>query len=412
MPAPHHEPTPIDYQEWLRDPHGCFARHRAEHWFAPFRDSEMSEVLEYEAVRELLGDDAHLRSFLGGYTEDLMRANPALGAEYIEEMATATRSSLINMEGAEHHELRALVGRAFTPRSVATLRPYLDDLASVLATQLEPGDDFMEKFARLFPAHALCRLTGIPDGDHEQFAGWIEVLSVQLSGPRLASLDEAGAARVRAVSRELKAYSRDLVAQRRAHPEDDLVSRLVHDAEGNVEDDAVVQLVTDLIFAGNDTTRNALGRMVMELSNCPHAWEAVAADPGLAAATVEEVLRLHSPTPGPVRQACTAFTYRDKSFAAGEVTALSTWSANRDEAFWGPTAARFDHTRPNANQHLAFGHGAHFCLGASLAREELRAALVALTAQIKNVRVLGAPPMHPVDGIYGPVELRITFERR
>ena len=406
------EPTAIDYQEWLGDPHGVMARHRAEHWWAPFEGSDISEVLEYHAVKELLGDDAHMQSFLGGLIERQMRANPVFDEAYIEEVSANSRNALINMEGDEHRSLRALVSRAFTPRSVATLRPYLEELANKLAAKLEPGDDFMEKFARLYPAHALCKLTGIPDEDHERFAGWIETLSVQLSGPRLAGLGAEEAAHVRDTGRQLKAYAADLIAQRRANPQDDLISRLVHDADGHQADGVVIQLITDLIFAGNDTTRNALGRMVMELAKCPHAWEAVARDPSLAANTVEEVLRMFGPTIGPIRQACAAFEYRDKTYEAGNISGLSTWSANRDEAFWGPNANAFDHTRENAGQHLTFGYGAHFCLGASLAREEMRAALIALANQLTALAVIGDPPMHPVDGIHGPIELRMGFRRR
>ena len=407
-----HEPSSIDYQEWLKDPHGVMARHRADHWYAPFAGSPITEVLEYHAVRDLLGNDEQMRSFLGGLIEGQMRQNPVFDEEYIAEVSANSRNALINMEGDEHRNLRALVSRAFTPRSVSTLRPYLKELAERLAADLQPGDDFMAKFARLYPAHALCKLTGIPDEDHEQFAGWIETLSVQLSGPRLVALGAEEAVHVRQTGRRLKAYARDLIALRRADPQDDLISRLVHDAEGNVPDGVVIQLITDLIFAGNDTTRNSLGRMVMELAKCPHAWEAVARDPLLAANTVEEVLRLYSPTIGPIRQAACEFAYRDKTYSEGHVSGLSTWSANRDEAFWGPSASEFDPARPNANQHLTFGYGAHFCLGASLAREEMRAALLALTRQVTKLAVIGEPPMHPADGIYGPVELRIGFVRR
>ncbi len=405
-------PTPIDYQEWLAAPHTTFDRHRAEHWWAPFEAAPVSEVLEYRAVRDLLGDDAHLRAFLGGYTEQIMRRNPALSEEHIQELGEGSRKALINMEGEAHHSLRARVSRAFTPRSVAEMRPYLGQLCERLAGDLQPGDDFMDIFARELPARGLARLTGIPEDDYERFIAWIDVLEVQLSGPNLTALDQAAADRVLAASRGLRGYCRDLIAERRARPQDDLISRFVHDAEGEVEDAVIVQLIGDLIFAGNDTTRNALGLMVFGLSHHPEIWDSVAADPSLAPAVVEECLRLHSPTPGPVRQACSAFEYRDKEFERHEVTALSTWSANRDEVYWAPNPHEFDPARPHSGQHLTFGHGVHFCLGASLAREEMRAALVALTARMANLRILETPPMHPADGIYGPVSLRLGFEER
>jgi cytochrome P450 len=99
-------------------------------------------------------------------------------------------------------------------------------------------------------------------------------------------------------------------------------------------------------------------------------------------------------------------------FTPGEVLGLSIWSANRDERFWGPTAPEFDPDREHSGQHMTFGHGTHYCLGASLAREELRAALVALSAEVTGLRIIEPPPMHPPWGIYGPISLKLDFRRR
>ena len=410
MPDPQ-RPTPIDYQEWLAAPHEVFARLRAEHWWAPFEGAPVSEVLEYHAVRDLLADDAHLRSFNGGYTERVMRSNPNLTEEQIAENMRTNSLALINTEGEPHHRLRALVARNFTPRAVAAMGPFLAELAEELAATLVPGDDLMQGFARELPARALCRLLGIRDEDHRLFAGWIDVLEVFGEHETLAALDAEGAARLRQVGRDMRAYSRMLVQELRANPKDDLISRLANDPEG-VSDDVIVQLLSDLVFAGNDTTRKMIGLMVIGLAHHADVWEAVAADPAIAPSVVEEALRLYSSAPGPVRQACSGFAYRDKAFAEGDVSALSIWSANRDEGFWGENASEFDYTRPDVNRHLSFGHGVHFCLGASLAREELRAALIALSRRITKVRVVEPPKMHPVGGIYGPISLRIGFEVR
>jgi cytochrome P450 len=270
----------------------------------------------------------------------------------------------------------------------------------------------MRTFARDLPARALCLLTGIPLEDHDRFVAWIDILEVQLAGPRLVSIGREESERVLRAQREMTAYCRDVVQQRRLAPRDDLVSALAAEIGDEFDETAIVTLISDLIFAGNDTTRNALGLMVMTLAEHPDSWEAVARDPSLAASVVEEVLRLQSPAPGPVRCVRGRLSYRDTTFEAGEVVLLSIWSANRDESFWGEDAGAFDPEREHAGEHVTFGHGPHFCLGAGLAREEMRAALVALTASIKDVRVLEVPEMHPPGSIYGPVELFIDFARR
>ena len=405
-------PMPIDNAEFERDPHAVLAKHRAMGWWAPLGTTPWSEVLGHEEVRELLSRDDRMTACLGEFVEQLMLANPELAPEHREATREVSRQSLINMDGERHHHLRSLVARAFTPRSVAALRPALERRAAALAAEMKPGADFMRGFARALPAQALCELTGIPANDRDRFVAWIDVLEVQLKPQALAALDRAGSEGVVRAHHELTAYTAALVAERREHPRDDLLSRFVQEADGEFDDAVIAGLVADLIFAGNDTTRNELGLMVMRLAEHPAAWERVYADAEYAPAVIEEVLRLDSTAPGPVRKACPAFTYQDREFRDGEVLVLSIWSANRDQTFWGETASQFDPDRENAGQHLSFGHGPHYCLGASLAREELRAALVALTREITDLRVLEPPPMHRPGSIYGPISLHLDFRRR
>jgi cytochrome P450 len=406
------QPQPIDNAEFERDPHAVLAKHREMGWWAPIGTTPWSEVLAYDRVRELLASDDHMAACLDEFLQQLMLANPRLTPEHVEISRALGRQSLINLDGERHHRLRSLVSRAFTPRSVAALRPLLEARAASLAAELETGADFMRGFARALPAFALCELTGIPAEDRDRFVAWIDVLEVQLKPQALLALDRAGSERVVRAYRELTAYTVALVAARRQHPREDLLSRLVREAEGEFDDATIAGLVADLIFAGNDTTRNELGLMVLRLAEHPDAWERVYAEPQYASAVIEEVLRLDSTAPGPVRKACPAFTYQGRDFPEGEVSVLSIWSANRDESFWGDDAHRFDPDRDNAGQHMSFGHGPHYCLGASLAREELRAALIALTGAVTALRVVEPPPMHPPGSIYGPISLKLDFRRR
>ncbi len=113
-----------------------------------------------------------------------------------------------------------------------------------------------------------------------------------------------------------------------------------------------------------------------------------------------------------MRRACQDFSHKGETIAEGTIAALSIWSANRDESFWGEGAGTFDAGREQLGRHLAFGHGPHFCLGASLAREEMGASLVALTRRLTRLRVVEAPTMPPVGSIYGPLSLCIAFDVR
>jgi hypothetical protein len=396
----------------MGDPHGCLASHRNSHWWAPFQDFPLAEILEYDAIRELLGKERRLVSYDAGYIGDSLKKNPAGGHEQLADMLASSRKALINLDGEEHERLRSLVAKAFTPASIAKLAPFMDEFASQVATGLRSGDDVMRNFVRELSTGILCRFLGIPAEEASTFITWIDTLEALTSPARLQGLDAEGMTGLIEADRDLHAFLRRMIRKARAEPRDDFISRLVAQAAATVDDETVVQLLSDVTFAANATTGSALGLMLLALSSHPEVWEAVASDPGSAGDVVEEVLRLHGPTPGPVRRVRETFEYRDRTFERGDVLALSIWSANRDERFWGQSADTFDPERAKKGEHLTFGHGPHFCLGAALARAELQAALVALTQQLCKMRVVGEPAMLPVGGVYGPLRLCMSFDRR
>ena len=411
-PTPHDHPAPIQPGEFARDPFACLAKHRAAGWWAPIAGMDLVEVLDYEAVRELLGRDGELVAHDGAYFDGVRARNPEIVPALIERSRERNARTLINMDGDEHRRLRSLVARAFTPRSVAALAPAIEAQAEALCASLQPGDDFMAGFARQLPARSLCALTGIPDADRQRFIAWIDLLEAQASPEALLRMSRSESEQLLAAQLEFDAYCLGLIRGRRSHPQDDLVSRLVREAEGEFDDGILAGVIGDLIFAGNNPMRNGLGLMVMTLADLPEVWERTASEPEFAGRVVEELLRLESPAPGPVRRAACPVAHRGHTFAEGAVLALSIWSSNRDERLWGETADRFDAEREHSGEHLSFGHGAHYCLGASLAREELRAALVVLTHRLTRLRLVAPPEMHLPGGIYGPRRLLVEFERR
>src|SRR6185437_9946287 len=138
-------------------------------------------------------------------------------------------------------------------------------------------------------------LTGIPRADQARFIAWIDLLEAQASPEALLRLTRAESEQLLAAQLEFDAYCLALIDERRTKPQDDLVSRLVHEAAGEFEDAVLAGLIGDLIFAGNNPMRNGLGMLVLTLARLPEVWERAAAEPAYAAAVVEEVLRLQSP---------------------------------------------------------------------------------------------------------------------
>jgi cytochrome P450 len=304
-----------------------------------------------------------------------------------------------------------LFSRTFTPRNVASLRSFVHDRALDLVDALEPGSDFVPGFAAEVPALTLCELIGIPADDRAEYVGWVAAQSSMLGLTTLMTMTPAHAERYARINNSVDEYTVALIEARRQDPRDDLVSRLVTDPECPLDDRALAVNLNTFLFAGNDTTQRMLGLMVMVLQDRPDVWDAVAADPDFAAAVVEECLRVRPPANGGFRRTTCPVEYRDTTWPQDQVVVYSGISASEDEEVFGADAMTFDPYRPNAKDHLAFGHGPHYCIGANLARMELQESLKVLTARITCPTILDGVEM-AVAAIAGPTRLPITFTRR
>lgn len=315
-------------------------------------------VTGYEEVRATLRDP---RLSPRSFTDDMVAARLSVAAAH-------QLTPLFRRHGEEHRHHRALLAAAFTPRSVERLRPVAADVAGRLADELVvagPDGSFDEVFAARLPAEVFAVLFGLPVGDRDRLAGWANDLALAFFG--LA--DPASVAVVERAASEMRAYSLELVAARRAEPGDDLVSHLLAaEIDGRrLDDDDLVATITGFIFAGSETTRRQLGELMTAFAAHPEAWARLRAEPDLVPSAVEEVLRLHGIVPGLTRV----------DLETGERLAVVFVTANRDPAAFDDPD-RFDVARPDADAHLTFGWGPHFCLGAGLARVELTEALRAL----------------------------------
>ena len=317
------------------------------------------------------------------------------------------RNLLMN-EGEQHRRLRKIVSKAFTPRRVNELRPRLEELAEDLLDQACHGGtiELVGDFAYPFPVAAIAELLGIPISDREKFFQWTGDL-VQILDPLQGT---EGAESMRRATQDLYAYFRPLLAERRASPQEDLMSAMIaaEDTGESLTEGDMIALCVLLLAAGHETTANLIGVSVLNLLRHPGQRQRLQDDLGLLPTAVNEFLRFESPVQMTDRAVVEDFEISGRRFRRGKVLGISIVSANRDPAqFENPDV--LDLGREH-NPHLALGHGAHFCLGAQLARLEGEIALGALLRRFPNFRGPTDPPAWRRSTILrGPSQLPLSL---
>jgi cytochrome P450 len=320
----------------------------------------------------------------------------AMGVRYYEQQGWNSgpyidwvRRTLVFLDPPDHDRLRALLGRAFTPRQVARVRPIAERIARRLADAAAERRevDLYEAFAQRLPLQVICELLGIPSVDCEQVHGWTAALSLATAYPTPEARVAADAAMT-----EMNDYTLRLIAERRARPGEDLLSALVAAEESGdrLSPDELVAMVVQLLYAGHETTRNLIGNGLFCLLEHPAELARLRAEPRLAQSAVEEMLRYEPPIIFLSRVALADVVAGGVEFAKGELLHLSLASANRDPQHF-PQPERFDVARAD-NRHVTFGFGAHFCIGAAIARMEARVAFETLLARFPRIELAGETP--------------------
>ena len=320
-------------------------------------------------------------------------------------------SSVIAVDGADHTRLRRLVSRSFTPSAANRHRPLMRSLVEDLVAGFDVDDDgvgrceLVTEFADHYPVRVICSVLGVPDEDHEQFGAWAESITYMLSLELSTHLDDV----TQAIS-SLGEYVTDLVEERRRDPQDDLVTSLVQASEDGdrLSNDELLSMIGGLLFAGVDTTRNQIGLAMHTFCEHPDQWALLRDRPDLAAAAVNETMRLFGAVPGIPRVTLEDVEVGGWCIPAGTIVFLSLASANRDPRHFDDPM-RFDITA-DRDAHLTFGGGPHYCLGANLARAELEEALAVLARTMPDVRLDGDPVMRMNTGICGPTRLPLAFD--
>ncbi len=376
----------------LRDhPYGLYEQVRAAGRLVP---SALGLVTASHAVtQEVLRSDRFGvgwdRSHVPGLVGWALRFGDELDASGVAE-----RPSMLVVDAPDHTRFRRLVSRAFTPRTTAAFEPMIrrtaDELLDDLAVSAAGADgpvDLVDRFAAGLPVLVIAELLGVPTDRREDFLAW---------GAAAAATLDTGLPLRRYLAAErglraMHAFLREHFERLRRDPGDDLVSRLVglpgEEALTERELHATVML---LLGAGFETTVNLLGNAVVALDAHRDQWDALRAEPAGWAGAVEEALRYDSPVQLTGRTARADVELAGQRVPAGTRVTLLLGAANRDpDVFADP--ARFDVTRHNARDHLAFSAGVHYCLGAGLARLEAEVALRALTERFPRLRVAGRP---------------------
>jgi cytochrome P450 len=276
-----------------------------------------------------------------------------------------------------HTGLRALILKAFTPRAIAALEPRIRELSlALLSPAVEAGAfDLIAEYAAPLPAMVIAEVLGIAPEAREQYLAWVEAISKLgnvLDGDGARSDAGAGYGVAR---EEMRAYLAAALDERRRSPRGDLLSGLL---AARLDDDALTEedifgFFQLLIFAGTETTVNLIGNAVISLDAHPDAFAALRAEPALIPGALEEVLRYRPPAVFGFRETRRDVEIGGQTIPQGRLVLPVVAAANRDPAVFAEPD-RFD-IRRDPNPHIGFGHGAHFCLGAALARLEARIAL-------------------------------------
>jgi cholest-4-en-3-one 26-monooxygenase len=299
---------------------------------------------------------------------------------------------MLTMDPPEHTRYRKLVNRGFTPRTMRMLEPHIRDLtARIIDEVIERGEcDFVVDVAAELPLQVIAEMIGVPHEDRHKLFEWSNRMIGSEDPEYIVSAEEVQTAQV-----EMFMYANELAQQRRQHPRDDIVTALL---EAEVDGDRLSEMDFNLFFlllavAGNETTRNSISHGVKAFCDFPEQYQLLVADPSLASSATEEIVRWASPVMYFRRNVTRDTQIRGHEVKAGDKVSMWYISANRDEDVFDDPFT-FD-IRRNPNEHVGFGGGGpHHCLGANLARMEIRVLLEEMAQRMPTIeRVDDAPPL-------------------
>ncbi|HWC80577.1 MAG TPA: cytochrome P450 [Pseudonocardiaceae bacterium] len=365
-------------------------------------DADNWLVSSHEAITRLLRDPR-----MSAEDRDIDTTGAPLGSD-----GKPVTGPFLFRDPPHHNTLRQQTMYQFAPR-IMGMRPRIEALVTgLLDRRLGDGPGQLDVVAELaypLPVGVICELLGVPPEDEPVFHSFAGRLTKALDPEE--TLTEQEIAELAVTQREWRAYLMPMIARRGAHPGPDLISALLTDGDPATRMTLVELGITLglLLIAGHETTVNLVANGTLALLRDPEALARLRADPELAPAVVEEVLRYDPPVQLTGRRATADIEVDGHTVRAGEHVSLLLAAGNRDprrfadpETFWPE--------RPN-NAHLAFGGGVHYCFGAALARMEAQAALTAIATRLDNPRLVDDPPRYrPNTTLRGPAELPVAYD--
>ncbi|MGW3172527.1 cytochrome P450 [Streptomyces sp. NPDC001153] len=403
--------TDLTFDPWdpafLADPYPAYAELRARGRVIRYEPTDQWLVPHHADVAALLRDRRLGRTYQHRFShEEFGRTAPP--PEH-EPFHTLNDHGMLDLEPPDHTRIRRLVSKAFTPRTVERLKPYVHGLANDLVAALvhNGGGDLLTDVAEPLPVAVIAEMLGIPEADRAQLRPW----SAAICGMYELNPSEETAAQAVRASVEFSEYLRMLIATRRKEPGEDLVSGLIaaHDEDDDrLTEQEMISTAVLLLNAGHEATVNATVNGWWALFRNPGQLAALRADHSLVPSAIEELMRYDTPLQLFERWVLDDIEIDGTTVPRGSEIAMLFGSANHDPAvFTDP--GRLDLTRTD-NPHISFSAGIHYCIGAPLARIELAASMTALLQQAPTLTLAAEPRRKPnfvIRGLEGlSVEIR------
>ncbi|MGB0843472.1 MAG: cytochrome P450 [Alphaproteobacteria bacterium] len=372
--------------EFAANPYPTYAALRQLDKPVYFAAVDMWMLSRYDDIAQITQDPKMVRSLVGHCDEaELKQRQIQANWHDMPYHERVVQSSLLDSDGPTHKRLRKLVLNTFTRNSITELKPYVESLIKRLLEKQHDNVsfDFVEQVAEEVPGHVIGRLLGVPEADVPQLREWSHTIVGYFDVDRTMEKKQ----KAETATKEFYQYLQDMREERRKKPKDDLVSRMIAADQGGIySDDEFVSVCMLLLMAGHGSTTDVLGTGLHTLIQHPDSMNVLRNHPSKMQNALQEMFRFEPPLPFFHRHTLRDVEIRGHSFEAGTTFGILYASANRDSSqFVDPDKFEIDRF---PNRHLAFGQGAHFCLGNFLARQNMEIIFSELLNNYKSIELV------------------------